>query len=243
MNLKKIIFESLMLFSGIFLALLLENYIDDNELREQQEKLLEELILDLDETIADIENDVQNNGVNLEQNKKMISVVNLSLDVQKSEEALEGAQLICKSSSFVVPKTSTFESIKSLGLDLIENNALRTSITAFYELTLSRISTAEKRLADFSSEQCWPYISSNFDWPDPLQNTERQVSLGSDDAVMEWLDDGRLKAKNLDDLLEDSSFKFLLHESLIRRSFQLLHYKRGLLEARSLREQISEYLT
>ena len=52
-----------MLFSGIFLALLLENYIDDSELREQQEKLLGELILDLDETIADIENDMGANGL------------------------------------------------------------------------------------------------------------------------------------------------------------------------------------
>ena len=242
MNFKKILFESVMLFSGIFLALLLENYIDDNELRDQQEKLLGELILDLDETIADIENDMQTNGVNLEQNKKLISVVNQSLDVQKSEEALEGAQLICQNYSFVVPKKSTFESIKSLGLDLIEDDALRTSITAFYELTLSRISTAEQRLVDFSSEQCWPYISTNFDWPDHLQLMELQVVFGSDNTVMEWLERGRLKAKNLDNLIEDSSFKFLLHESLIRRSFQLLHYERGLSEARSLREQISEYL-
>ena len=53
-ELKKILFESAVLFSGIFLALLLENYIDDNGLREQREKLLGELILDLDETIPDI---------------------------------------------------------------------------------------------------------------------------------------------------------------------------------------------
>ena len=180
--------------------------------------------------------------VYLEQNKKMISIVNQSLDMQKTEEALEKAQLICRSASFVVPKRSTFESIKSLGLDLIEDDALRTSITAFYELTLSRISTAEQRLVDFSSEQCWPYISSNFDWPDPMQIMERQVALGSDNTVMVSLADGRLKAKNLDALIEDSSFKFLLQESLIRKEFPASALQKGLSEAQSLREQISEYL-
>ena len=117
------------------------------------------------------------NGLPIENNEKMISIVNQSLDVQKTGEALEKAQLICRSVCFVVPKRSTFESIKSPGLEFIEDDALRTSITAFYELTLSQISAAEQRLVDFSSEQCWPYISSNFDWPDPLQIMERQVVL------------------------------------------------------------------
>ena len=242
MNFSKVLFESAMLFSGIFLALLLENYIDDNELREKQEKLLGELILDLNETVADIANDIESNGEYLEQNKVLINAVNKTLDELASEIAFESAQKICISYDFVVPKTSTFESIKSLGLDLIEDDSLRTQITAFYELTLSRISTAEQRLYDFTSRECWPYISSNFEWAGPLETTERSISFGSDQTKMDWLADGKLKATSYDRLMTDSAFKFLLHESLIRRTFQQLHYNRGLSEAQSIISQISEYL-
>ena len=92
MNFSKVLFESAMLFSGIFLALLLENYIDDNELREKQEKLLGELILDLNETVADIANDIESNGEYLEQNKVLINAVNKTLDELASEIAFESAK-------------------------------------------------------------------------------------------------------------------------------------------------------
>lgn len=41
------------------MALILENYFADIELRDKQNRLLEELIGDLDETISDIANDIQ----------------------------------------------------------------------------------------------------------------------------------------------------------------------------------------
>ena len=50
---------------------------------------------------------------------------------------------------------STYESIKSLGIDLIEDDVLRTEITNFYELTLDRISEAERRVYDFTERECY----------------------------------------------------------------------------------------
>ena len=77
-------------------------------------------------------------------------------------EPVEAIQQVCQSCAFVVPKVSTFESIKSLGLDLIDDDLLRTEITDFYELSLIRISTAEARFNDFSKQECLPYVSENF---------------------------------------------------------------------------------
>ena len=74
-NYRKTIAESTLLFLGIFLALLLENYVADQELSEKQNRLLRELIIDLDETIADIQNDIETNGVNFDLTKDIIDVL------------------------------------------------------------------------------------------------------------------------------------------------------------------------
>lgn len=148
----------------------------------------------------------------------------------------------CKSYAFVVPKVSTFESIKSLGLDLVDDDLLRTEITDFYELSLFRISTAEARFYDFSMQECWPYVSENFAWSDPLEHTTRQVNFGAESTQMDWLSDARVKAADLDELLQDSAFKFIHHEAFIRRSFQLLHYGRGLVNAEALKNRLTDYL-
>ena len=87
MNLPKLAIESLLLFSGIFLALLLEGYIDDNQIRERQERLIGELILDLEETISDINNDIYNNGEFLRQTKTVIDAVNNSNSQIEPERA------------------------------------------------------------------------------------------------------------------------------------------------------------
>ena len=58
---------------------------------------------------------------------------------------------------------------------------------------------------------------------------------------MDWMSDARVKVADLDELLQDSSFKFILHEALIRRSFQLLHYERGLVSAEALNNRPTDY--
>ena len=132
--------------------------------------------------------------------------------------------------------------MKSSGLDLIDDDLLRTEITDFYELSLFRISTAEARFYDFSMQKCWPYVSENFGWFGPLEQTTIQVNFGAESTQMDWMSDARVKAVDLDELSQDSSFRFILHEALIRRSFQLLHYERGLVNAEALKNQLTDYL-
>ena len=189
MNLPKIAIESFLLFSGIFLALLFEGYIEDNQIREEQERLIGELILDLKETISDINNDISNNGEFLRQTKTVIDAVNNPHGRIELESAFEEIQQVDKSYAFVVPKVSTFESIKSLGLDLIDDDLLRTEITGFYELSLFRISTAETRFYDFSMQKCWPYVSENFGWFRPIEQTTIQVNFGAESTQMDWMSD------------------------------------------------------
>ena len=50
--------------------------MEDNQIRERQERLIGELISDLKETISDIHNDISNNGEFLRQTKTVIDAVN-----------------------------------------------------------------------------------------------------------------------------------------------------------------------
>ena len=246
-NYKKTVAESTLLFLGIFLALLLENYVADQELNEKQNRLLRELILDLDETIADIQNDIESHSVFFDRTKEIIEVLNQNdsehqRNLRDSELALNGIQEICVNYAFVVPKTSTYESIKSLGLDLIENDTLRTQVSGFYELTLFRISTAEQRIYDFTDRECWTYVSKNFTWTSPLELTNRDIRLGPNAYVMDWMALGELRALNYQELMSDPVFKSMIRELAIRRSTQLLHYRIGLAEAIRVKSALDQYL-
>lgn len=247
MNYKKAITESILLFLGIFLALLLENYVADQELNEKQNRLLSELVLDLDETIADIQNDIASHSIFFDRTKEITDILNQTEaghqnNKRENEAVLSGIQEICTNYAFVVPKTSTYESIKSLGLDLIEDDDLRTQISGFYELTLFRIATAEQRIYDFTDHQCFPYISKNFIWTSSLELTTRDVNLGPNVTEMDWMALGELQASDYQSLIRDSLFKSMIQELAIRRSFQLLHYKIGLEEAIRVRSGLSQYL-
>ena len=95
------------------------------------------------------------------------------------------------------------------------------SFLLFSGIFLALLSTAEARFYDFSMQKCWPYVSENFAWFGPLEQTTIQVNFGAESTQMDWMSDARVKAADLNELLQDSSFKFILHEALIRRSFQL----------------------
>jgi hypothetical protein len=244
---KKALLDGGLVFIGIFLALILENYFADIELKNKQNRLLEELIVDLDETISDIANDTQsyNDYVNL--TKNVINILNQeysdSMISRTSNEAtLAQSAEICANYAFVVPKKSTYESIKSLGIDLIEDDALRTQITSFYELTLGRISTAERRVYDFTERECWPYIFQNFEWTSPLNLSDRDVRFGSDAYVMDWIEFVGLRPVNYEELMTDQYFKSLLGQIFLRRSFALVHYTRGHEEATLIKQNILTYL-
>ncbi len=246
-NIEKALLEGGLVFVGIFLALILENYFDENELRAKQNRLLEELTADLEETISDIENDIRDTNEFMDVTKRIIKIVNQEYSVSANsrtayEETLTNSAAICANYAFVVPKRSTYESIKSLGIDLIEDDVLRTEITNFYELTLDRISEAERRVYDFTERECWPFILENCEWDTDLNITARDVRFGPDDYVMDWIDFIGLRAKNYEGLVTDQYFKSLLGQTFLRRSWTIVHYTRGHEEAILLKASIIDYL-
>ena len=244
---KKALLDGVLVFIGIFLALILENYFADIELRDKQNRLLEELIGDLDETISDIANDIESYNEFMDSTKNVINILNQGYSDSTSsrtshEITLATSAAICANYAFVVTKKSTYESIKSLGIDLIENDVLRTQITSFYELTLDRISEAESRVYDFTERECWPYIFQNFEWTSALNLSTRGVRFGPDDYVMDWIEFVGLRAINYEELLSDQYFKSLLGQVFLRRSWTLVHYTRGYEEANLIKANIIGYL-
>jgi hypothetical protein len=244
---KKAFLDGGLVFIGIFLALILENYFADIELKNKQNRLLEELIVDLDETISDIANDTQSYKEYVDLTKSVINILNQEysdsiISRTLNEVTLARSAEICANYAFVVPKKSTYESIKSLGIDLIEDDVLRTQITSFYELTLDRISTAESRVYDFTERECWPYIFHNFEWTSPLNLSNREIRLGPDAYVMDWIHFVGLRAVNYEELMTDQYFKSLLGQIFLRRSTTLVHYTRGHEEATLIKANILGYL-
>ena len=81
---RKALLDGVLVFIGIFLALILENYFADIELRDKQNRLLGELIGDLDETISDIANDIQSYNEFMDSTKNVINILNQGYSDLKS---------------------------------------------------------------------------------------------------------------------------------------------------------------
>jgi len=52
----------------------------------------------------------------------------------------------------------------------------------------------------------------------------------------------KLRASDYYELMTDPVFKSIIHELIIRRSFQLLHYRIGLTEAKRVKVSLEQYL-
>ena len=84
--------------------------------------------------------------------------------------------------------------------------------------------------------------SKNLYLATPLELTNRDVRLGPNSYVMDWMALGELRALDYQELMIDSVFKSMIRELVLRRSTQLLHYRIGLAEAIKVRSVLGQYL-
>ena len=160
----KALAELTLIFVGITLALAFENWNTDRGRRDQELTLLRELLADLQETRADLRSDIAQAEKILKQTEQILRWYSGD---DEFIDAIRDLGSVCFSGHELFATTTTYESIKTIGMDLIRNDLIRTKTAQVFEQSLERVYMSEDRLFDLNADYCWPMAYSNAGFAEP----------------------------------------------------------------------------
>lgn len=122
--------EIFLVVIGILIALQIDNWNENRKLQERQAEMLTDLRADLEETVKDLSFGKNFNTQTLENYRVLLKAIE---DGEASSSKIDSASSYLP--FFHVPRftKTTYESIKSQGLDLITNDDLKRQIAGLYE--------------------------------------------------------------------------------------------------------------
>lgn len=150
--------EVLLIFVGISLALLFDNWNEDRKDRILETELLWALRSDLVETKGSLWAPMHSAEVALGSQKRLL----LALE---SDGAPPGSQDIYEAffnGSTLIEASGAYESLKNVGLDLVSDRDLRKLITHLYEGELAGLYEEEAVLRQRLLTVAWPFFLDNF---------------------------------------------------------------------------------
>lgn len=144
-KIRKFGFEFLTIFVGIFAAFALENWNDNRKDNNTALKILSEINNGLKQDIKDI-------NVNMEGHKSGLLASNyfsnLILDKQTNNDSLTYHHFNLLRDFISVQNVSGYETLKSKGLEIINNDSLRTRILSLYENDYNSIRKLEENYSE-----------------------------------------------------------------------------------------------
>lgn len=141
--------EIILVFIGIAMALQFNNWNEEKKTKEKERHALVEIISDLDLNISSLNGIINEDGNNVNHNMNSIKIIISNLENTKT---YHDSLTIHFSNIFnynnVDLKSSGYESLTSIGMDLISDNELRSEIGKFYSYTLPKVKVAHIELRD-----------------------------------------------------------------------------------------------
>jgi hypothetical protein len=219
--LKYAIGEIILVVIGILIALQINNWNENRKLQEQEVQILKELKSDLLQTKKDIVAAVGKHKEVLGSSQNLLEAIHLKLPY--SDSIYRG--FADASAEFeIVPKTSGFENLKTIGLSTISNDSLRIAISNIFQLRFTRLQN------DMRSE------SREFDLQSlmfPYQNKYLDVNFSKPRIYARKYSDSlrmfRLKIRDFDLFLEDNELFKILQLTMFTRS-NILEAEMGVVE-------------
>ena len=147
--LKYAIGEIILVMIGILLALQVNNWNEYKKAKEKETHALNEIISDLDHNIQQL-TDIKIRKINSLNSAK--NSLNIIIDVLENKKAYNDSLIPHFTSILGYPdpdiKTSGYESLTSIGMDLISDNKLRSEIGMYYTSHILDLNGAYNELRD-----------------------------------------------------------------------------------------------
>ena len=187
--------EIVLVVIGILIALSINNWNESNNQKAKEKNLLTELVANLETNTSNLENDI-NSQLNSAQS---IYYLLDYLDNKKPyNSSLDSLFAQADFVTDIVLASSAFETLKSVGLDLIRNDKVRSEIINLFEITYPTLLQETKRYED----QIWSAVSV----PLYQKHFRREIKL-------------KATPINYDALVEDKEFTNMLSFRLNLREY------------------------
>ena len=207
---KYAIGEILLVVIGILIALQINNWNENRKLQKREVQILKEIKSDLFQTKKDIIEAVNNHKEVVGSSQYLLEAIHLKLPY--SDSIFRGFADASKEFE-IVPKTSGFENLKTIGLNTISSDSLRISITNIFQLRFTRLQN------DMRSE------GTEFDLQTmmfPYQNKYFEVDFSKPRTYARKYSDTlkmfNLKIKDFDLFLKDNELFKILQLTTFTRS-------------------------
>lgn len=133
---KYAIGEIILVVIGILIALQINNWNENRKLQQREIQILKEIKSDLFQTKNDIIKTVKGHNENIGYTQYLLDAMYAKASYSDSiHRAFSRAAVDIE----IVPKTSGFENLKTIGLNTISNDSLRIAITNIFQLSFLRL--------------------------------------------------------------------------------------------------------
>ena len=207
---KYAIGEILLVMIGILLALQVNNWNEDSKRNVQEIKIYHEILSDLELTKEEVNKDMQNHITFLHSNKALL---NHLIEKKPYSDSLTNHMFNVTGDLQVYPKTSGFDALNSIGLDLLSNDSIRIEITNLYQLYLKRVVNQGWRETPTNDigNLMEPHLRRNLTID--TKKKERMVYFNNDSIGIKVA-----KIKNYEVLINDIEFQRTLNRTIMFRS-------------------------
>jgi len=144
-NWRKYTFEFLSIFIAVISAFALDNWNDNRRDRHAEVKILTEMKNGLQKDMEDIQLNIYGHNEGLAACRYFANMVNNQV---ATPDSFTQYYFTLTRDFISIQNRSGYESLKSMGLNLIKNDSLRLQIISFYEYDLNNLEKLEERYAE-----------------------------------------------------------------------------------------------
>ena len=153
--------EFFLVFLGILVALQVDNWNQNRQEKKLEKILLTEMLSNLEQDLADIDWSLNFKGNCIQSNKVVMQYLEGSLPWHDSLETHFGRLI---QGTVFVNNISTYESLKSIGIDLIRNDSLRQQITYVYSARYKHIDAKEAESQQANFDFLYPTLKQHLEY-------------------------------------------------------------------------------
>tara|TARA_R110001632_G_scaffold43376_1_gene109880 strand:+ start:40275 stop:41072 length:798 start_codon:yes stop_codon:yes gene_type:complete len=158
---KYAIGEIVLVVIGILIALQINNWNEEKKQKIIEQKILKELLVDLEISKVDLENDILANKRILKNSETIKNHIYLK---KPNNDSIIGLFVSVANITQFTPRTSGYQNLQSLGLNIISNDTLRKQITNVFErdFEYSKLEGREFDKTENATIELNPFFNKHF---------------------------------------------------------------------------------
>lgn len=226
--------EIALIVIGILIALQISNWNESNKLKELERKTLSEIRNELSITRGEIQSDL---NAHLSEIDEMNALVDHIIQQKPETDDLWLRFVNASRDHQAYPKSSAFENLKSVGLDIVRDDTLRREITQIYQLSFKRIVDRGDYNPKYDIESAFePYIKRHLDIDEDSFN---EVKIPGSSGRMKLYHG---KIKNYKEFVSDRTLLREFQMQMMERSNKIRLHHRTVEELDKVMESIDKEL-